>query len=785
MEGRFLNLFKVFRRKKKKGAGVSPPQQPEEPEEPMQDGAAMDRTQEQDTARGCFRRALKMLRKFVLIRRRNTSTATEGTAEPDSRLTEIQAEPDVSADLSECSEDSDTARNDDRGKADMAGTEDTAMTIADIGENQGITNTDTTPTLRQELIVDYFKDPCASSQQHLSNLGPVLEASQDCVSTHAMFTGPPQSLRPAQCGRERSTSWRKLGSCSLGQRSKSSPCLPQVPAMVKSIHRSLISHAIVDVRLQIDIVRLAEEHPADMVLTLLRCAPTCDRAAVMMWRTIGPSKSTVEKVLPTLLCVMEDWPLHRMCTSDGDNKDVFALAATLALRAIIQVPKCHEAMDIYAPHLLVALLVQIFNSTMHGTEEVDSFWTQCQAEHNLQTNHSRFAVQTMKSLLFRLRCDNVVMAMVRKHGWDTLLCADTHHYAVGLLAREMRHIVNPLCSRIACYLLQLLNTEEPRWDLPFLAFLVEVFECFNVIQYGDNILKIMSRYLQSECRERCHLALRGLVLLSKDPSMARRICSLSQSLLDLLGDADGEVVGMTLCVFTNVLQDKDVLISSTTSLKLAEALLMLLDNDNSHVQELSLDLFVKTMQLVVDEGKKPLMKILSQSLLPLFLHCHDESEQVAKASRQTLHCAVGFLKKTNLQQVLNTAELWNFAECLLAEDRSRAAEHLRQALPYLESPQEPLREAAVRFMGMAGQYLMGQKEELQLICEGLDAPRDNTSLSWCNTGIQPQFANRAEEVGSLFGSRKPMSQEHYQETLKRTPHPNVAGALGTADAGHS
>ena len=47
-----------------------------------------------------------------------------------------------------------------------------------------------------------------------------------------------------------------------------------------------------------------------------------------MWRAIGSSKSTVEKVLPTLLCVMEDWPLHRMCTSDGDNKDGFALAVS-------------------------------------------------------------------------------------------------------------------------------------------------------------------------------------------------------------------------------------------------------------------------------------------------------------------------------------------------------------------------------------------------------------------------------------------------------------------------
>ena len=41
----------------------------------------------------------------------------------------------------------------------------------------------------------------------------------------------------------------------------------------------------------------------------------------------------------------------------------------------------------------------------------------------------------MKALLCQLQRDNVVMEMERKHGWDTLLCPDTQHYAVGLLAR--------------------------------------------------------------------------------------------------------------------------------------------------------------------------------------------------------------------------------------------------------------------------------------------------------------------------------------------------------------
>ena len=41
----------------------------------------------------------------------------------------------------------------------------------------------------------------------------------------------------------------------------------------------------------------------------------------------------------------------------------------------------------------------------------------------------------MKALLYSLQYEPEVMAMERKRGWDTLLCADTQHYAVGLLAR--------------------------------------------------------------------------------------------------------------------------------------------------------------------------------------------------------------------------------------------------------------------------------------------------------------------------------------------------------------
>ncbi|KAM4752001.1 maestro heat-like repeat-containing protein family member 7 [Cyanocitta cristata] len=583
----------------------------------LDDDAALDRTQEKDRAHGRFRRTVQMFRKFMCIRCGKTSTtATEGTAEPDSGLTELQAEPGVSTDITAPSGDSDSPMNDHTAKTLMAGTENMAITNTDTGETQGIPNTDTMPipTGIHAPELGYFKESADSSQQ-------------------------------------------------------------QVPAMVRKIHQRLGSHVTVDARLPINVLRLAEEHPADVVLTLLRCAPSCDRAATMMWRLIGLSGSTLEKVLPTLLCVMEDWPLNSLSTSDGDDTPVFALAATLALWVIVQVPRCHEAMNLYSSRIFVALLSHVVITTQQMPEEVDHFWRACWEEHRLPTNPNRFAVQAMKALLCRLRCDNEVVAMGRKRGWDTLLCADTQHYAVGLLAREMRRVSLPMCSGIALCLLGLLSREEPRWDLPFLAFLVEVLDCLDLRECGDSVLEMMSRYLLSECRQRCRLALRGLVVLSKDPAMARRMGSLSQQLVELLGDEDGEVVRMSLSVFMNVLENKDILVSSTTAPKLAEALLPLFENDNGHVQLLSIHLFSKVMELVVDEGKKPLKTIVNQSLYPLVIYWDDENWHVAKASRETLICAAKFLKRRDLKQLLKKDQRLKFAERLPFKPRGMTLDH--------------------------------------------------------------------------------------------------------------
>ncbi|XP_064516505.1 uncharacterized protein LOC135416980 isoform X3 [Pseudopipra pipra] len=201
---------------------------------------------------------------------------------------------------------------------------------------------------------------------------------------------------------------------------------------------------------------------------------------------------------------------------------------------------------------------KVFFNAVHRLEEDDAFWRECQDQHSLPTNANRFAVLTIQALLCHLRCEGVVMALERKCGWDTLLNADTHHCAVGLLAREIVCICTPwFCSTVCC-LLELLSEEMCPWELPAMAFLVEVLVDLDVTECGESILQILSRHLWSECPEmRCQV-LRGLMVLSQDPVMARRMGSLTESLEELLWDADRELVRMTATVFEFLSSEKDI-----------------------------------------------------------------------------------------------------------------------------------------------------------------------------------------------------------------------------------
>lgn len=77
---------------------------------------------------------------------------------------------------------------------------------------------------------------------------------------------------------------------------------------------------------------------------------------------------------------------------------VYPLQVTRVLWEILRLPWCPEPFIEYSPHLLVALLYQVFISTEQMPEEIDTFWKKCQEEHDLPTSANRCSIPVLLSL---------------------------------------------------------------------------------------------------------------------------------------------------------------------------------------------------------------------------------------------------------------------------------------------------------------------------------------------------------------------------------------------------
>lgn len=69
------------------------------------------------------------------------------------------------------------------------------------------------------------------------------------------------------------------GNGALWQHSNSQPRLLQVPSIVRCIYQWLMSSGAGSAKQRLDNIlpELTQAHPHDVVMTLLHCAPSCDR----------------------------------------------------------------------------------------------------------------------------------------------------------------------------------------------------------------------------------------------------------------------------------------------------------------------------------------------------------------------------------------------------------------------------------------------------------------------------------------------------------------------------
>ncbi|XP_061862972.1 uncharacterized protein LOC133626635 [Colius striatus] len=227
----------------------------------------------------------------------------------------------------------------------------------------------------------------------------------------------------------------------------------------------------------------------------------------------------------------------------------------------------------------------------------------------------------------------------------------------------------------------------------------QLLACPEVRALDEHVLQLAPRYLRSECSQMQWLMLNALITTCDEPSKAKSMWILQESLLELLQDLDDEVVETNLSLLKMMLQAANSPVCSTLVLELTGRLQPLFHHTTSSVQLLSLELFQRLMQSVNKKERQPMKTRVYENVIELLCLLHAESPEVAEASRVTLLGAAAFLKKRRLRKLPEKRKTLEVGKYLLSGCGSRAAHYVQQAARCLWSHQQPIREAAVRFLG--------------------------------------------------------------------------------------
>ncbi|XP_065435323.1 maestro heat-like repeat-containing protein family member 7 isoform X2 [Chrysemys picta bellii] len=509
------------------------------------------------------------------------------------------------------------------------------------------------------------------------------------------------------------------------------PRLERVSEAVMSIYKNLesISEPLSRKELFMTLLMLGNQYSEEVVRTLLGCSLSCDSVAAEMWRMLASHCQSIEKVLKELLNTLREQPLHHHHVSQREAP----LAATRALYEIFKEQNCRQQVKELFPQLSIALLFQItyiVELSMHNQEDTPA-----------PLSPVRCAVDAMQALLQCAGYRDQTTFIHKQGGWGMLVNADMHHKGVLVLARAMVSVSFQERCWIFQELMAILNCRDDRRYIPAMAFFIQLLQCPDLgNKQEDAILDQLSGQLRDPNTVVRWLALKGLLNLSLCPEKVGKLQRLLPEVLEQLQEVDRDIIAEAITVLKNILASMDRQSASRAAVQVAEKLLPFIDDVSSRLRVLSITLFKHLLELVRGLDRWRMKAHVLQSLVPLLLLVHDERPNVSQVCWDTLSSAAEFLKWHQLGGFIQRKDTWQSCDCLLTRYKGRANNFLCQTMAFLENPQTPLRQAAIRFIGLAARQLdQRSQDKLDAICNDLKGLQQDSNSSVQSLASQTIF----------------------------------------------
>ncbi|XP_039390312.1 maestro heat-like repeat-containing protein family member 7 [Mauremys reevesii] len=521
--------------------------------------------------------------------------------------------------------------------------------------------------------------------------------------------------------------------------------LVRVSEAVRSIHKHLdsISEPLARQELLRALLLLGSQFSEEVVGTLLGCSLSCDSVAAEMWKMLTSQPKSTEKILRELVSRLQGQAPRRHQLSQRP-------AGVASLAVSHKSPICDPAgaglqagSEGALPSALVALLFHVTHTVQHTASQ--------EREHNQEDTAAplspvRFAVKAMEALLLCAGYKEQATFMMKHGRWDLLMSSDTHHKGVCLLARAMVSLNVEERNWIFHHVMAILNDRDDRRYVPAVVLFIQLLKCPDLgSELEDAIVEEMSGLLRDPKTVVRWLALKGLLNLALHPEKVGKLQHLLPDVLERLQEVDRDLIRKAIAVLKHLLAGMDRQSASCAAVQVAAQLLPLFHDVRpgssqeipsncrhvtSKLQVLSITLFKDLLELVRGPNRRQMKEHVLQSLVPLLLLVHDERPNVSQVCWDTLSSAAQFLRWHQLSGLIQHKETWRSCDCLMIHYKERADDFLGQTMAFLQNPQTPVREAAIRFLGLTARKLdQGSQDKLDAICDNLKGLQQDSKSS--------------------------------------------------------
>uniref|UniRef100_A0A8C5ZV13 Maestro heat like repeat family member 9 n=1 Tax=Marmota marmota marmota TaxID=9994 RepID=A0A8C5ZV13_MARMA len=461
---------------------------------------------------------------------------------------------------------------------------------------------------------------------------------------------------------------------------------------------------------------LTRTSPKKVIFQLMDYPVPADDTLILMWQAAGSEGSVAPLVLKTILLILkgkpgeteEDMEEKRRFSLDATN--MMPVAASQALCTFLPVGSYKKAVAQFFPHLLLALMLQLFYSS-----------------HSL--SFTSYARDALRALLNSSGLQEVDAALKKKNCWTQFSQALYHQLGVHLIAKTLSEFNFPQFPETLHYFYKI-SVEGPRRsedNIVTIIFFTELLNNFFKDPFPEEFMVLYKNWINDSNPVVSKLSLQKIANMAPVINEIENVCSLLTSILEAFHSKEHTVVIRALLTLRKLLCKLDRVIYSSLCAKIASSYCPLMDHSNGGIRSMAIRHFGELLK-DMSQYTWMLNPLALGALVPLILFLEDKEIRVSKACKYTLRICASqlrwptpvFLKDENYNFELVVLNICNH---LAASHESYITDLISDTLGFLGSSRPYLRRGSV-ILGWS--FLASERELLQTKCPFIVAVIEKT-----------------------------------------------------------